>query len=168
MTSEELKEKYWSLYEYMANSKNPENMKIFGGVMTSMVMDMIASSPSKAEEYIDRLEAVKWKQYLTTKEAEAIIDGMKPAAPWKKEVWSKAMDSLGLDKDCEPYYNCNALWVEMNKQYSDHAQTIADNILKMPLDEVPTEQLVKGMHALALDVLLDKDGKYHIRKYFGL
>ena len=40
MSTQELKEKYWSLYEYMANSKNTENMKTFGRVMTQMMEDM--------------------------------------------------------------------------------------------------------------------------------
>jgi hypothetical protein len=48
MNAQELRERYWSLYEYMANSKNPDNMKAFGRVMTSMVEEMIQSSPSKA------------------------------------------------------------------------------------------------------------------------
>ena len=56
----------------------------------------------------------------------------------------------------------------MNQVYTDHAQTIADNILKMPLQEIPAEQLVPGMKALALDLLKDKDGVYCIRSYYGL
>ena len=56
----------------------------------------------------------------------------------------------------------------MNKQYSDHAETIADKILKKPLSEIPAEQIVPGIYAMALDVLKDKDGVYNIRKYFGL
>ena len=33
---------------------------------------------------------------------------------------------------------------------------------------IPAEELVPAIHALALDVLKDKDGVYDIRAYFGL
>ena len=108
MTSDELKEKYWSLYEYMANSKDPKNMKIFGGVMTQMVMDMIASSPSKAEEYIDSLEAVKWRNYLSLKEAQKIVDGMVPKAPCTRDVWKTTMEQHGYELEKWTCYNRRA------------------------------------------------------------
>ena len=88
--------------------------------------------------------------------------------PWSREVWNNAMDQLGLMKEEAPYYNRCALWTEMNKQYSDHAQTIADNILKKPLAEIPAEQIVPGIRAMALDLLKDKDHVYNIREYFHL
>lgn len=93
---------------------------------------------------------------------------MQPKAPWSREVWNNAMDSLGLKKEEDPYYNRCALWTVMNQVYSDHAQTIADNIIKKPLNEIPAEQIVPGIYALALDLLLDKDGVYNVRSYFGL
>lgn len=168
MTQQELKERYGSLYEFMANSKKPENMMLFGRVMTQMMDDMIMSNPSKAEEYIDRLEAIKWKNYLTPKEAEAIVAKMEPKAPWSREVWKQAMTQLGLPMEEEPCYNSCALWVVMNQVYTDHAQTIADNIIKKPLAEIPANQLVPGIRALALDLLKDKDGVYHVRSYFDV
>ena len=168
MNQEEIKKEFYALYNMMANSQNPTNMKTFGTVMVKMMDEMIKSNPQKAEEYIEELSSIKWKQYLTSKEAEAIVKSMQPQAPWDKEVWNNAMDSLGLIKEEEPYYNRCALWVEMNKQYSDHAETIANNILKKPLKEIPTEQIVNGMYAMAIDLLRDKDDKYHIREYFNL
>ncbi len=160
MTSEELKEKYWSLYEYMANSKNPENMKICGGVMTSMVMDMISSSLSKAEEYIDRLEAVKWKNFLTAKEADTIVDSMNPKAPWGREQWKAAMTNAGYEMEKWPCYNKWALFATMNMIMSDSSDT-----LKKFVDE---DSLFEAVYALAVDKLTDKDRVFSIRKYFGL
>lgn len=168
MNANEMREKYWSLYDYMANSKDPKNMKIFGKVMTTMVEDMISSNPSKAEEYINKLESIKWNQFLTPAEADKIVANMQPKAPWSRDVWNNAMDSLGLVKEEEPFYNRCAMFVEMNKQYSDHAETISKNILKKPLSDIPMEQIVTGIHAMALDVLKDKDNVYNIRSYFGL
>ena len=56
----------------------------------------------------------------------------------------------------------------MNKQYSDHAQTMADKVWKMPLNTIPAEEIVPVIHAFALDLLKDKDKNYCIRSYFGL
>ena len=160
MNQEEMKEKYWSLYEYMANSKNPENMKIFGGVMTSMVMDMIASSPSKAEEYIDSLEAVKWKNFLTPKEADTIVAGMNPKAPWGREQWKAAMTQHGYEMEKWPCYNSCALFTTMNMLMSDSSQTLTKY--------VDNGNLFKLVYDLAVDKLTDQDGKFNIRVYFGL
>ena len=84
----------------------------------------------------------------------------------KYDVWLAAMNKLGIQTDEQPYYNIYALWCEMNKQYSDHAQSLADKVWKKPLSTIPPEDIVPAVHALAIDVLRDKDGVYDIRKYF--
>lgn len=160
MTQQELKERYWSLYSYMADSKNPEHMKLFGKVMTSMIEDMIQSSPSRAEEYIDRLEAVKWKNYLTPKEAESIVANMQPKAPWNKEQWMAAMQKHGYPLEEEPYYNRCALWVTMNMIMSDSGDTISTY--------VNDENKFRFVHDLSVDKLTDYDGMFSIRSYFGV
>lgn len=160
MTQQELKERYWGLYELMANSKKPENMKMFGRVMTQMMEDMIQTSPAKAEDYIDRLEAIKWRNYLTPKEAEAIIVKMEPKAPWSREQWSATMQQYGYELEEEPCYNRCALWVTMNMIMSDSSETIGRY--------VENANLFKIVHDLAVDKLTDKDGVFDIRKYFGV
>ena len=167
MNSEELKSAYNDLYSQMANSNKPENMRLFGKVMTEMMEDIIENDPSLAEEYIEKLSSIKWKQYLTANEAERIVESMKPEAPWSREVWNSAMDSLGLVKEEEPYYNRYALWTEMNKQYSDHGESVA-SLLGKPLKEIPADVIVPAMNKMALDLLRDKDGVYDIRAYFSL
>lgn len=160
MTQQELKDKYWSQYEYMANSGKPENMKLFGRVMSQMMEDMIQSSPSKAEEYIDRLEAIKWKNYLTPKEAEKIVAGMEPKAPWTREQWAAAMQQHGYPLEKEPCYNRCALWTTMNMIMSDSSETIA-----MYVDN---GNMFKLVHDLAVDKLTDQDGVFSVRGYFGV
>jgi hypothetical protein len=39
-------------------------------------------------------------------------------------------------------------------------------VWQMPLREVPADKLVPVIHALAIDSLTDKDGKYNVRRYF--
>ena len=163
MNATDLKERYDALYDYMSDSKDPKNMKAFGCVMTEIMDWLIANKPDVAEEMIDQLESIKWKQYLTPKEAQKIIDGMDPKAPWPRDTWKTAMQSFGLPLEDAPYYNRCALWVEMNKIYSDFGEEIA-SLLGKPLN--PNDKdIISACYKLALKNLLDKDGVYDIRKY---
>ena len=168
MNQQEMKEEYMSLYGYMAQSKKPENMKAFGNVMTERFNWFVSNKPDLAQEWLEKLEAIRWCNYLTKKEAEQIVSEMIPKAPWTYDVWRNAMMQLGIEMEDEPYYNQYALWTVMNQVYTDHAQTIADNIIKKPLAQIPADQLVPGIRALALDLLKDKDGRYCVRSYFGV
>ena len=161
-----LKERYDGLYDYMANSKDPKNMKAFGCVMTEMMDVMIQKMPAEAEDMIDKLEAIKWHQYLTPKEAQKIVDGMDPKGPWTRDAWLQTMQQFGLPVDDAPYYNRCALWVEMNKMYSDFGDEIAA-LLGKPL--TPTDKdIIAACYKMALKTLRDKDGVYDIRRYFGV
>lgn len=166
MNAQELKDRYTGLYDYMAQSRDPKNMKAFGAVMTQMMDVMIQKMPDAAEEMVDKLEAIKWHQYLTPKEAETIIAKMDPKAPWTRDQWKSAMESFGLPLEDAPYYNRCAIWVEMSKMYSDFGDEIAA-LLGKPL--VPTDpDIISACYKMALKTLKDKDGVYNIRKYFSL
>ena len=164
MNATDLKDRYQALYDYMAMSRDPKNMKAFGCVMTEMMDYLIQMKPDVAEEMIDELEAIKWQQYLTPKEAEKIFAGMDPKGPWSREAWKSTMESFGLPLEEPPYYNRCALWIEMNKIYSDFGEEIADLIGK-PLS--PTDKdIITACYKMALRNLKDKDHVYDIRKYF--
>jgi len=164
MTTQELRDRYLGLYDYMATSRDPKNMKAFGSVMTQMMDVMLQKMPAEAEEMIDKLEAIKWRQYLTPKEAEKIVAGMDPKAPWSRDTWKGAMESFGLPLEEMPAYNRCALWVEMNKIYSDYGEEIA-SLLGKPLS--PSDKdIISACYKMALKNLKDKDGIYDIRKYF--
>ena len=159
-----MKDRYTGLYDYMAQSQDPKNMKAFGCVMTEMMDWLMANKPEVAEEMIDKLEAIKWRQYLTPKEAEKIVAGMDPKAPWPRDQWKATMESFGLPLEEMPDYNRCALWVEMNKIYSDYGEEIA-SLLGKPLQ--PTDKdIITACYKMALKNLKDKDGVYNIRKYF--
>lgn len=164
---QELKERYTALYDYMVASRDTNNMKAFGHVMNEMMDWMVDNKSDMAQEWIDKLCAIRWDNYLTQKEAESIWSAMTPKAPWPRETWRNAMRSLGIATEEEPYYNDCALWVEMNKVYSDSAESIA-HIKGLPLQDVPSEDMVRATHMLAMDHLKDKDGVYNIRSYFSL
>ena len=59
MTPQELKEKYYELYDYMAQSKDPKNMKAFGHVMNEMMEWLAANKPEAAQAWVEKLEAIK-------------------------------------------------------------------------------------------------------------
>ena len=158
MNAQDLKNKYWSLYEYMANGKKTENMKVFGKVMSEMMEDMIQSSPSKAQEHIDKLEAVKWKNFLTPAEADKIVSSMEPQAPWTREQWKSAMEQYGYETEEWPCYNKCALYVTMQMIMSDSSEIINEYINE--------ENMFEFVYKLAVSKLKDADGKYKIREYF--
>jgi len=159
-----MKDRYTGLYDYMAASRDPKNMKAFGCVMTEMMDWLMANKPDVAEEMIDKLESIKWHQYLTPKEAEKIVAGMDPKAPWPRDQWKSVMEGFGLPLEEAPFYNRCALWVEMNKIYSDYGEEIA-SLLGKPLQ--PTDKdIITACYKMALKNLKDKDGIYDIRKYF--
>ena len=155
-----MREKYSGLYNYMSMSKDPKNMKIFGHVMTVMMDDMIASNPQKAEEYIAKLESVKWKNYLTPSEADMVVAHMEPKAPWGRDQWMQAMEQSGFELEEWPRYNRCALYATMNMVMSDSGDT-----LKKYVEE---ENLFEIVYDLAVDKLTDEDGRFQVRSYFGL
>ena len=166
MNTTDLKDRYIGLYDYMAASRDPKNMKAFGTVMTQMMDVMIQKMPAEAEDMIDKLEAIKWHQYLTPKEAQKIVDGMDPKAPWSRDQWKTAMESFGLPLEEPPYYNRCALWTEMSKMYSDFGDEIAA-LLGKPLTPADKD-IIAACYKMALKTLKDKDGVYDIRRYFSV
>lgn len=161
-----MKKKFLELYNLMASQDNVAFMKVFGNVHKEMMDWMIANKPEAAQEWIDKLESIRWQQYLTPKEAEAIVAKMDPKAPWTRDAWKNAMDSFGLPVEEQPCYNRCALWVEMNKIYSDFGDTIAE-LLGKPLS-ANDKDIIAACYKMAMKTLKDKDGVYNIRSYFGL
>ena len=160
MTAEEMKNEFHALYNMMAGSNKVEYMHTFGNVHKKMMDWMIANKPDIAQEMIDELEAIRWANYLTSKEAEKIVSSMNPKAPWSREQWKQAMEQHGLELEHEPYYNRCALYVTMNMIMSDSSDTIKEYVAE--------EKMFKFVYGLAVDKLTDKDGVFNIRSYFGL
>ena len=144
----------------MANSTEVSYMHTFGKVQRDMMEWMIANKPDLAQEWIDKLASIKWKNYVTPKEAERIVSAMEPKAPWSKDQWKSAMDQYGYALEKEPCYNRCALYVTMNMIMSDSGDTL--------LKYVDKDNLFNVVHDLAVDKLRDKDGVFSVRKYFSL
>lgn len=155
-----MKKEFQALYEKMANSHEVSYMRTFGNVHKEMMDWMITNKPELAQEMLDKLEAIKWHNYLTPKEAEKIVANMLPKAPWSKEQWKTAMTQYGYDLGKDPCYNSCALFVTMNMIMSDSSETISKYVEK--------DKLFPFVYDLAVDKLTDKDNVFSIRKYFGL
>ncbi|UKK52679.1 hypothetical protein [Prevotella sp. E2-28] len=160
MTQDEMRKEYYALYNMMANSNNIAYMHVFGQVQKEVMEWAIANKPDLAQDWLDKLESIKWKNYLTPKEAQKIIDNMNPKAPWTKEQWKSAMEHEEYDLEDEPHYNACALYVAMCMIMSD-----SGNTLKKYVSE---ENLFDAVYELAVDKLTDKDGVFSIRRYFSL
>lgn len=157
--------KFSRLYSKMSASHKPKYMQIFGETMRCMMEDMVDWKPDVAREYLDKLEAIDWCNYLSKKEALAIVNGMEPKGYWDVSEWEKWMESQETSKEDAPHYNKWALYTAMNMVYSDSGSTIA-KITGHTLSDMPKEELFSAIHLLALDKLKDKDGMFDIRSYF--
>lgn len=153
-----MNERYRDLYNYMAASKDPSNMSTFGDVMTEMMEWMISNKPDAAQEWLDKLDSIRWNNYLTQKEAEGIVLKMMPKAPWSRDQWKSAMTQKGYPTSKEPCYNSCALWTVMNMIMSDSSSTIEKY--------VAGENVFDFVHGLAVDDLTDEDGNFDVRDYF--
>lgn len=166
METKDIMSKFDELYGMMASSTNVKYMHTFGDTMRCMMQDMASKHPELAQGYIEKLCAIKWKNYLTKMEASEIVSDMNPPVTWDMQTWLNAMANLGLPTEEEPYYNDYALYVAMNQVISDHGCTVAKILDKESVKEIDTDNLVKYGYNLALDLLKDKDGVYDIREYF--
>ena len=155
-----MKKEFHSLYNMMANSNKVEFMHTFGMVHKEMFDWFVANKPELAEEWLNKLESIKWKNYLTPKEAEAIVAKMEPKAPWSRDQWKQAMEQEGFELEYEPCYNRCALWTTMNMIMSDSVGTLNKY--------VDGANIFKAVHDLAVDKLTDKDGAFSIRHYFNV
>ena len=160
MIAQEMKERFADLYAYMAMSKKPAYMMAFGSVMKEMMDWMTANKPAEAQEWIDKLESIRWKNYLTPKEADNIIAQMVPKAPWTRDQWRAAMDKHEYKHEEMPYYNPCSLFVVMSMIYSDSSETLSHFMQGADMFDV--------VHDLAVDKLKDQDGRFNVRRYFGL
>lgn len=157
----ELREQFKRIYNEIIDSHDECKMQVLGSVTKAMMCDLIDSDPKQAQEYLDKLEAVNWDNYLTEKEADEIVELMEPTPLWKKSDWQKTMETMGFNMEHRPHYNTPALFVTMSMIVSDSGDTIRK---RMSSDE----EMFDFVHQLAVDKLRDKDGRFKVRKYFDI
>lgn len=162
---EDLIKKYDELYEDMATAKDPRKMMAFGEAEKWVFHKMAKHHPEIAEEWLNKLEAEKWYNYVSKSEAEAIVskfvnqDGSR-GPHWSYETFKAAVESLGGKLQSEPFYNCWALWVVANMRYSDNYVSASEF--------VPHDKMAKYFYNVAVETLKDADRPRFIREYFHL
>lgn len=159
------------LYKGIIHSKDDAKMEMLGCIFLSMMDQVEATNPRLYKEMVERMEATEWNNYLTeaeaTKIASALVnqDGSR-GAHWPYEAFKNAVESLGGKPSESPYYNCYALWVTANMLYSDHAQSVAEDMGYKTPAEVPNEKMALSMYKKAVEKLKDMDRPYFVRAYF--
>ena len=169
----EVLERYEELYEDMATSGNKDKMTAFGEAERWAFKRMNEISPKDAQCWLDKLEAMHWKNYLSKQEAEEIASHLinqngKTGAHWGYETFKAAVESLGGKMSEKPYYNCYALWATANMIYSDHAQSVAEDMGATTPEAVPNEKMALSMYRKAVEQLKDVDRPKFVREYFDL
>lgn len=170
---EGVKERYLELYEDMAKSGQPEKMKVFGDA-EKWVFDRVHERDEKlAAQWVDKLEAIHWHNYLSKAEADEIVSKLvnqdnSRGAHWTYDVFKTAVESLGGRMKEEPYYNCYALWATANMLYSDHAQSVAEDMGHQSPAQVSNEKMALSMYKKAVEKLKDRDRPRFVRHYFAV
>ena len=170
---EGIKERYLELYEEMAKSGMPDKMKVFGETEKWAFGRMLELSQKTAEQWVDKLEAMNWHNYLSKVEADEIVakfinQDNSRGAHWGYEVFKSAVESLGGKTYEAPFYNCYALWVTANMLYSDHAQSVAEDMGHTTPSQVPNDKMALSMYKKAVEKLKDKDRPRFVRDYFNV
>ena len=125
------------------------------------------------EEWLEKLEAVCWKNYLTETQAEKLAasiinqDGS-PGPQWSMDTFFSVVPKLGGQLDDEPYYNRYALWLVANAHYSDFARSTAEDMGYSSPEEVPGEKMALSMYRKAVESLKDADRLHYIADYYHI
>ena len=169
----EILERYEELYEDMATSGNKDKMTAFGDAERWAFKRMNEISPKDAQCWLDKLEAMHWKNYLSKHEADEITSKLinqngRIGAHWGYETFKNAVESLGGKVYEKPFYNCYALWVTANMIYSDHAQSVAEDMGMSSPEAVPNEKMALSMYKKAVEQLKDVDRPKFVREYFDV
>ena len=169
----EILERYEELYEDMATSGNKDKMTAFGDAERWAFKRMNEISPKDAQCWLDKLEAMHWKNYLSKHEADEITSKLinqngRIGAHWGYETFKNAVESLGGKVYEKPFYNCYALWATANMIYSDHAQSVAEDMGMSSPEAVPNEKMALSMYKKAVEQLKDVDRPKFVREYFDV
>ena len=161
----ELLEKYESIVEKIETEKQEE---MFYSVSRDMFIHFCENHPDIAKKYLDKLDGMRYRNFVTNEEASKIVSCMKPAAVWSHDKLYQKLEELELEIEGEELFNFCSLWVVMNQVHSDHALSIAHAIGVKTIAECDCDTMVQVCYDLAIDLLTDEDEKYNIRDYFNL
>lgn len=168
-----MEERYRHLTAEAVSSKDKKKMQALAGAADAAFGELAATNPELAQDWIDRLEAVEWDNYLSAKEARTVVSGFVSQDGVKGPHWQygdilKTAEDMGISADSRPHYNSYALFAVTNMVYSDHARSIAADMgHKSPADVQP-DKMARSCVGKAVEMLEDPDGGFDSRRYFRL
>lgn len=160
-------QQFLARYDSIIQSGDTRQMERLG-VMVKRVMGwMFKYEPQVAEQamaLLDEGTAGDYTNRLTEQEAQTIIQQMVPQPTWTMQSLTASLQSIGLPTDCPPHFNHYALLTTMLMIQSDEGESLKEAIHANDRDE----RLLRLVYKLAVNRLEDEDGKFRIRRYFGL
>lgn len=161
------KQQFLARYDQIVQSGDTRQMERLGAMVKRVMHWMIQYEPTLAEQALALLDDNSDTDYtnrLTEQEAQTIIQQMKPQPTWTMQSLTASLQAMGLPTDVPPHFNQYALLTTMLMIQSDEGESLKEAIHANDRDE----RLLRLVYKLAVNRLEDQDGKFRIRRYFGL
>lgn len=167
------KERFKELYHKMRESRDVANMRTFGHASKKIFCRLADAHPEMAEEWLEMLTPIVYYNYISPEESGEILSHLvsqngNEGEYWDKNTFEQAVHRLGGKMEDKPYYNDIALWVVANMIYSDHANSIAEDMGFASANIVPADRMAKSCYKKAVEKLHDPDRPRFVREYFDL
>lgn len=146
MDKQQMEQQFLSRYESIIQSGDTRQMERLGAMVKRVMGWLFKYEPQVAAQALALLDdntATDYANRLTEQEAEDIVSQMKPQPTWTMQGLTASLQAMGLPADVPPHFNHYALLTTMLMIQSDE-------------------------YKLAVNRLEDQDGKFRIRRYFGL
>ena len=167
MNKEQMEQQFLSRYDSIIQSGDTRQMERLGAMVKRVMGWMFKYEPQVAAQALALLDdntATDYTNRLTEQEAKNIVAQMVPQPAWTMQGLTASLQSMGLPGDVPPHFNLWALLTTMLMIQSDEGESLKEAIHANDRDE----RLLRLVYKLAVNRLEDQDGKFNIRKYFGL
>ncbi len=167
MDKQQMEQQFLSRYDSIIQSGDTRQMERLGAMVKRVMGWMFKFEPQVAAQALALLDdntATDYANRLTEQEAKNIVSQMVPQPAWTMQGLTASLQSMGLPGDVPPHFNLWALLTTMLMIQSDEGESLKEAIHANDRDE----RLLRLVYKLAVNRLEDQDGKFNIRKYFGL
>lgn len=167
MDKQQMEQQFLSRYDSIIQSGDTRQMERLGAMVKRVMGWMFKYEPQVAAQALALLDdntATDYANRLTEQEAKNIVAQMVPQPAWTMQGLTASLQSMGLPGDVPPHFNLWALLTTMLMIQSDEGESLKEAIHANDRDE----RLLRLVYKLAVNRLEDQDGKFNIRKYFGL
>ena len=167
MDKQQMEQQFLARYDSIIQSGDTRQMERLGAMVKRVMGWMFKYEPQVAAQALALLDdntATDYANRLTEQEAKDIVSQMKPQPAWTMQGLTASLQSMGLPGDVPPHFNLYALLTTMLMIQSDEGESLKEAIHANDRDE----RLLRLVYKLAVNRLEDEDGKFRIRRYFGL